>query len=113
MKRVTREKVILDRDKADAVADARLRKIRKDQDVALRRQQVAAQKEAQKVENVITLYAKWDKHKLQAVTGAKLIPPQPLRSEEHTSELQSLMRISYAVSCLKKKQITASNVNTA
>src|SRR3546814_9571381 len=25
------------------------------------------------------------------------------RSEEHTSELQSLMRISYAVSCLKKK----------
>src|SRR3546814_8894883 len=30
-----------------------------------------------------------------------------IRSEEHTSELQSLMRISYAVSCLKKK-----NTNT-
>src|SRR3546814_7270073 len=29
------------------------------------------------------------------------------RSEEHTSELQSLMRISYAVSCLKKKKINA------
>src|SRR3546814_8496746 len=29
-----------------------------------------------------------------------------LRSEEHTSELQSLMRISYAVFCLKKKNIT-------
>src|SRR3546814_6353570 len=29
----------------------------------------------------------------------------PLRSEEHTSELQSLMRISYAVFCLKKKHI--------
>src|SRR3546814_6358739 len=28
---------------------------------------------------------------------------EPLRSEEHTSELQSLMRISYAVFCLKKK----------
>src|SRR3546814_14086657 len=28
------------------------------------------------------------------------------RSEEHTSELQSLMRISYAVFCLKKKSIT-------
>src|SRR3546814_10885150 len=28
---------------------------------------------------------------------------QLLRSEEHTSELQSLMRISYAVFCLKKK----------
>src|SRR3546814_946155 len=29
--------------------------------------------------------------------------PRALRSEEHTSELQSLMRISYAVFCLKKK----------
>src|SRR3546814_10250607 len=29
-----------------------------------------------------------------------------VRSEEHTSELQSLMRISYAVFCLKKKNIT-------
>src|SRR3546814_5181473 len=29
-------------------------------------------------------------------------PPPHLRSEEHTSELQSLMRISYAVFCLKK-----------
>src|SRR3546814_5199091 len=29
-----------------------------------------------------------------------------LRSEEHTSELQSLMRISYAVFCLKKKTLT-------
>src|SRR3546814_3438560 len=30
----------------------------------------------------------------------------PARSEEHTSELQSLMRISYAVFCLKKKKNT-------
>src|SRR3546814_7143215 len=30
----------------------------------------------------------------------------PWRSEEHTSELQSLMRISYAVFCLKKKKTT-------
>src|SRR3546814_9207806 len=29
-----------------------------------------------------------------------------IRSEEHTSELQSLMRISYAVFCLKKKKIS-------
>src|SRR3546814_2584185 len=35
---------------------------------------------------------------------------QPGRSEEHTPELQSLMRISYAVFCLKKK--TKNNVNT-
>src|SRR3546814_1844403 len=31
------------------------------------------------------------------------------RSEEHTSELQSLMRISYAVFCLKKKKDTYNN----
>src|SRR3546814_6673842 len=31
------------------------------------------------------------------------------RSEEHTSELQSLMRISYAVFCLKKKKQTQNN----
>src|SRR3546814_2338194 len=31
------------------------------------------------------------------------------RSEEHTSELQSLMRISYAVFCLKKKKIRTQN----
>src|SRR3546814_3442154 len=31
-----------------------------------------------------------------------------LRSEEHTSELQSLMRISYAVFCLKNKTVTPS-----
>src|SRR3546814_6548818 len=33
------------------------------------------------------------------------LPLFVLRSEEHTSELQSLMRISYAVFCLKKKNI--------
>src|SRR3546814_2923032 len=33
-------------------------------------------------------------------------PPCARRSEEHTSELQSLMRISYAVFCLKKKKYT-------
>src|SRR3546814_5726305 len=32
-----------------------------------------------------------------------LLTQQPVRSEEHTSELQSLMRNSYAVFCLKKK----------
>src|SRR3546814_10315857 len=38
------------------------------------------------------------------------IAPRP-RSEEHTSELQSLMRISYAVFCLKKKK-TKSQTNS-
>src|SRR3546814_1234480 len=35
------------------------------------------------------------------------LPCRHYRSEEHTSELQSLMRISYSVFCLKKKIITA------
>src|SRR3546814_10913761 len=40
-------------------------------------------------------------------TGAALLRAGlPQRSEEHTSELQSLMRTSYAVFCLKKKHIT-------
>src|SRR3546814_2492235 len=37
-----------------------------------------------------------------ASCGAAVLPA---RSEEHTSELQSLMRISYAVFCLKKKKL--------
>src|SRR3546814_10465525 len=37
-------------------------------------------------------------------TFAASISPETIRSEEHTSELQSLMRISYAVFCLKNNQ---------
>src|SRR3546814_19065995 len=37
------------------------------------------------------------------------VKPGNGRSEEHTSELQSLMRISYAVFCLKKKTTTTTN----
>src|SRR3546814_6839880 len=36
----------------------------------------------------------------------EIVPTLAKRSEEHTSELQSLMRISYAVFCLKKKTKT-------
>src|SRR3546814_8088463 len=39
-----------------------------------------------------------------AVTPAPIAGAAARRSEEHTSELQSLMRISYAVFCLKKKK---------
>src|SRR3546814_7436946 len=39
-----------------------------------------------------------------ARAGSALTKSYPGRSEEHTSELQSLMRISYAVFCLKKKK---------
>src|SRR3546814_2756868 len=40
----------------------------------------------------------------QAVRQTRCGKAAPRRSEEHTSELQSLMRISYAVFCLKKKK---------
>src|SRR3546814_3183218 len=44
----------------------------------------------------------WEALLTTAVGLAVAIPVVVLRSEEHTSELQSLMRISYAVFCLKK-----------
>src|SRR3546814_1321489 len=43
---------------------------------------------------------------------AHRVEPRRRRSEEHTSELQSLMRISYAVFCLKKKKTTNLRPNT-
>src|SRR3546814_7441165 len=48
-----------------------------------------------------------DEHRLQGLHPCAAPVP---RSEEHTSELQSLMRISYAVFCLKKK--TTQNTTT-
>src|SRR3546814_4211593 len=44
------------------------------------------------------------RHRIQGVVN------RPERSEEHTSELQSLMRISYAVFCLKKKHQTNTRI---
>src|SRR3546814_1310322 len=43
-------------------------------------------------------------HHLERPVAVRLEQDQQPRSEEHTSELQSLMRISYAVFCLKKKK---------
>src|SRR3546814_9584068 len=48
---------------------------------------------------IIAAIASWQLAILSLLVSAVMI----LRSEEHTSELQSLMRISYAVFCLKKK----------
>src|SRR3546814_6555520 len=51
-----------------------------------------------------------------SLNGVSVTPLLPMmfndheRSEEHTSELQSLMRISYAVFCLKKKKIKHTKV---
>src|SRR3546814_4783928 len=49
-----------------------------------------------------------DFHTDQAIV---VTAPYVRRSEEHTSELQSLMRISYAVFCLKKKKKANTNTN--
>src|SRR3546814_9761709 len=43
-------------------------------------------------------------HFFMAMVAARLVVSYANRSEEHTSELQSLMRISYAGFCLKKKK---------
>src|SRR3546814_2611914 len=53
----------------------------------------------------VLMIAHWAKTPPDAVRSATRILGRTLtgRSEEHTSELQSLMRISYAVFCLKKK----------
>src|SRR3546814_5103501 len=45
----------------------------------------------------------------QAVVLEVFLGQRIVRSEEHTSELQSLMRLSYAVFCLKKTKHTADN----
>src|SRR3546814_8787985 len=47
-----------------------------------------------------------------APTGPEKSKPFDVRSEEHTSELQSLMRISYAVFCLQKKNNTQKTSTT-
>src|SRR3546814_3243019 len=54
---------------------------------------------------------RWHRRQVDLELGRQRVPVNelavhvhPHRSEEHTSELQSLMRISYAVFCLKKKK---------
>src|SRR3546814_1057446 len=75
---------------------------------------------ADEVENALTylreiflpvlpsLYARWERE-LGYRPPSFLRAGSWIRSEEHTSELQSLMRISYAVFCLKKKKHTPYN----
>src|SRR3546814_4098995 len=53
-----------------------------------------------------------DAGRKRAVGRARRLSCFIARSEEHTSELQSLMRISYAVFCLKKKKELATKQNT-
>src|SRR3546814_2269114 len=53
----------------------------------------------------------WSSPRSSIGTRSTWMPLPNIRSEEHTSELQSLMRISYAVFCLKKKKTKNSHIN--
>src|SRR3546814_5285504 len=55
------------------------------------------------IADLFELLSDEDRPLFASVLGDLLSPD--VRSEEHTSELQSLMRISYAVFCLKKKKL--------
>src|SRR3546814_7847432 len=74
-------------------------------DPAVRRRVVREMRAPGDWENVLRM-AGPDK---ATVAGVRTAALQPLRSEEHTSELQSLMRISYAVFCLNKKKHNRNN----
>src|SRR3546814_3561892 len=73
-------------------------------------QTLAGHRQPHPVENFAITSAEFLQIAMQAArAGAELHRDRFLgRSEEHTSELQSLMRLSYAVFCLKKKNITQS-----
>src|SRR3546814_8759683 len=62
------------------------------------RKRHAAKRPVKRVRRVVTT-----KRVIRTATPQTQVVTQTIRSEEHTSELQSLMRISYAVFCLKKK----------
>src|SRR3546814_9752665 len=62
-----------------------------------RRQSVLAAGRRWHAQHLVRAFAEFRSHALEAHAAFR-------RSEEHTSELQSLMRISYAVFCLKKKK---------
>src|SRR3546814_1270269 len=63
-----------------------------------------AQQLGDQVERVLRPQRDQDLVRLRLDAAARQHAGADLRSEEHTSELQSLMRISYAVFCLKKKK---------
>src|SRR3546814_6192960 len=56
------------------------------------------------IRRTINAYRRQINHQSPYVLNCMGMRSQERRSEEHTSELQSLMRISYAVLCLKKKK---------
>src|SRR3546814_2794225 len=70
---------------------------------------LAAWVSALNIGNSVTVAIRHDVMMIGLRPILSLSQPKKTRSEEHTSELQSLMRISYAVFCLKKKKTTTIN----
>src|SRR3546814_5036024 len=67
--------------------------------------------ERQDEEIIVEVKGSWTQYELRALwreedSVLQFLAFPDIRSEEHTSELQSLMRISYAVFCLKKNKKT-------
>src|SRR3546814_6264201 len=90
------------------VEDAGL--VRADKELAVVRRPGVAAREGvrRRREECLGIVAVWSRRSGRRIGrrgGTLAVPAGRARSEEHTSELQSLMRISYAVFCLKKKNI--------
>src|SRR3546814_9548930 len=80
------------------------------QPVATRGEQDACRARASAGLSALPAFARQRAHR--DARSRRLFLRSRARSEEHTSELQSLMRISYAVFCLKKKKIqNITNIN--
>src|SRR3546814_1726075 len=75
--------------------------------------EAALQRIAEGVDGIVAMVG-WPQSAGSVVYNAiSVLRDGGIRSEEHTSELQSLMRISYAVFCLKQKKKTKQQDNTA
>src|SRR3546814_9085182 len=100
--RVLRNHLVVN-DKVEIIAVGRGRRIQREADVVRNRTGVVGKVNA---ETPCTCRQSSKRPTLHIPREEPVRSPQLNRSEEHTSELQSLMRISYAVSCLKKKTKT-------
>src|SRR3546814_1621875 len=84
--------------------DRRIMQLKIEREALMKETDTASAERLVRIEDEVTL--------LEEEADALTARWQAERSEEHTSELQSLMRISYAVFCLKKKKIKNINRHT-
>src|SRR3546814_4745390 len=99
------------RDVYTGIAGSHIRSFNSSGMVAVKDKEVTATDVARVIETAKAVNIPTDQQVLHVLTQEFIVDGQEdirepigMRSEEHTSELQSLMRISYAVFCLKKKK---------